>query len=87
MKFTRELFANTQSKDKILTLFQTYFQMGGMQLQITVANRDELIDAKTNPEKHRGLIVRVGGYSANFVSLSEELQDDIIRCTEQGAVS
>jgi formate C-acetyltransferase len=39
---------------------------------------EELIDAQTNPDEHRNLIVRVGGYSARFVTLSRELQSEII---------
>lgn len=42
-------------------------------------DREELMDAKKNPEKHRGLIVRVWGFNARFVELDEELQDHIIK--------
>jgi formate C-acetyltransferase len=41
-----------------------------------------LKEAKVRPEKHRDLVVRVGGYSAYFVSLSPEVQDEIIQRTE-----
>jgi pyruvate-formate lyase len=44
----------------------------------------ELRDAKVNPHKHRDLVVRVGGFSAYFVMLSPEIQDDIIYRSEQG---
>ena len=39
---------------------------------------EELLDAQNSPEEHKNLIVRVGGYSARFVNLSAELQNDII---------
>ena len=42
----------------------------------------ELLDAKANPEKYKDLIVRVGGFSAYFVQLSPEVQDDVILRTE-----
>ena len=42
-----------------------------------------LLDAQKHPEKHRDLIVRVAGYSDYFANLTPELQDEIIRRTEQ----
>ena len=45
---------------------------------------EELLDAKAHPEKHRDLVVRVGGFSAYFVMLSPEIQDDIIYRSTQG---
>jgi formate C-acetyltransferase len=41
------------------------------------------MDAKQRPEEYLDLIVRVAGYSAYFVELSEGLQDHIIKRTEQ----
>jgi len=43
--------------------------------------------AKTNPEAHRDLIVRVAGYSDYFCDLSDALQDEIITRTEHEAFS
>ncbi len=37
--------------------------------------------AQRNPEEHRDLIVRVAGYSAFFVELCKEVQDEIISRT------
>jgi formate C-acetyltransferase len=42
------------------------------------------LDAQVHPEKYKGLVVRVAGYSALFTTLSRSLQDDIIRRTAQG---
>ena len=39
--------------------------------------------AKVNPEQYKDLIVRVAGYSAYFVLLAPEVQDEIIARTEQ----
>ena len=46
--------------------------------QITTANLEDLIDAKAHPERHGDLIVRVGGYSIQFVQLSSSAQNEII---------
>ena len=41
-----------------------------------------LRDARAHTEKHENLLVRVGGFSAPFVLLSADLQDNIIERTE-----
>jgi formate C-acetyltransferase len=45
-----------------------------------------LLDAKAHPEKYPDLIVRVAGYSAYFVQLAPEVQDEIIRRSAQPMV-
>jgi formate C-acetyltransferase len=57
---------------------ETYFEKGGMHLQINIVDKETLIDAQNHPEKHRDLLVRVTGYSAYFVTLSPESQNNII---------
>ena len=60
-----------------------YFDQKGMHMQFNVVSRETLLDAQKNPEKYKGLVVRVAGYSALFTTLSRSLQDDIINRTEQ----
>lgn len=62
-------------------LVEGYFDMGGTQLQITVVDKDTLQDARQNPDNHRDLIVRVGGYSEYFCKLSDSLKDAVIART------
>jgi formate C-acetyltransferase len=59
-------------------MVRTYVEAGGQSVQYTIADRDALRDAQAHPERHRDLVVRVGGYSALFTELSRELQDSII---------
>lgn len=66
----------------LLPLLSGFFDEGGMQLQITCASRDELLDALSHPEKHENLIVRIGGYSEYFNRLSPELKNTVIARTE-----
>ncbi len=75
-----ELFEET-TRSKVQRLVEGYFADGGQQVQITVASAERLRAAQANPEAHRDLIVRVGGYSDYFVRLSPELQEDIIART------
>ena len=70
--------------DEILKcLILGYLEQGGLQLQLTYASREELLDAYEHPERHGNLIVRVGGYSEYFVRLSDELKRMVINRTIQ----
>jgi formate C-acetyltransferase len=53
-------------------------------LQFNIVNSKTLIAAQKNPEKYRNLLVRVAGYSAYFVDLTPQLQNEIIERTEHG---
>lgn len=55
--------------------------------QFNVVNRKTLLDAQQHPEEHRDLLIRVAGYTAFFVELGKEVQDEIIGRTEVGAWS
>ncbi len=68
--------------EKSIDLIRSYFALGGQQVQVTVANADDLRAATREPEKWRHLIVRVGGYSDYFVTLDPKLQESIIQRTE-----
>jgi formate C-acetyltransferase len=53
-----------------------------MHVQFNVIDRETMLEAQRDPEHHRDLVVRVAGYSAQFVVLAKEVQDDIISRTE-----
>ena len=53
-----------------------------MELQLNVVSGDTLRTAQSNPEDYQDLVVRVAGFSAYFVELSRQSQDDIISRTE-----
>ena len=80
-KFEKKLFCSEKGKASFIALAKAYFAGGGQQYTITVVSRDDLLQAKINPENHRNLIVRVGGYSDYFVNLNAELQDNVIKRT------
>jgi len=67
---------------KFANFIKTYCDLGGMHIQFNVVSADTLKAAQKNPEKYRGLTVRVAGYSALFVELNKEIQDTIIKRTE-----
>ncbi len=78
MKFDGTMFNTEKGKEAFLNMAKVYFAGGGQQLSINVLDRDTLLAAQKEPDKYRGLIVRVGGYSDYFCNLSPELQQNII---------
>ena len=59
-------------------LFMAFFKQGGHIFQGNVTDVETLVEAQKNPEQFNHVIVRVGGYSARFISLPKDIQDDII---------
>ena len=64
--------------DVLVSLISAFINKKGCTLQINMLDRDILIEAKENPDRHRGLIVRVCGYSELFSSLADIIKDEII---------
>jgi formate C-acetyltransferase len=63
-------------------LIETYFSLGGQHLQINLVSAETLRRAQQDPEQFQGLVVRVTGYSAYFVSLDRQSQDLLIAAAE-----
>jgi formate C-acetyltransferase len=72
------LFCGPDGTKHLSDLIETYFSLGGEHLQINIVNAETLRAAQRDPELHRGLVVRVTGYSAYFVTLDRETQDLLI---------
>ena len=85
-KFTPSFLEDEQGVEHVMHLIRSYFRMDGHHIQLNVVTAETLKKAKKHPEKYRDLIVRVAGYSDYFVDLTDELQDEIIRRTEQSGV-
>ncbi|MCX8172694.1 MAG: formate C-acetyltransferase/glycerol dehydratase family glycyl radical enzyme [Archaeoglobaceae archaeon] len=74
-----EIFRGFEGIEKFKSLLMGYFSLGGMNCHFNVVDATKLIEAQKNPEKYRDLLVRVAGFSAYFVDLTKEVQDEIIR--------
>ena len=79
MKFSKRMFK--ENRVELKALLKTYFDKGGAQAMITVVNKNDLENAMKEPEKYQHIFVRVGGFSARFVELSEDVQKDILSRT------
>lgn len=82
-KFTPDLLRNDEGIAKLRQLVRTYFSLDGHHIQFNVVSAETLRAAQKDPESYRGLIVRVAGYSDYFHDIGPELQEEIIRRTEQ----
>lgn len=82
MKFHPSALAQAEDMNKLATLIKTYFSLGGKHIQFNVIGRDVLLEAQKQPEDYHDLVVRVAGFSAYFVQLSKQVQDEIIARTE-----
>ena len=68
----------------IETVIRTYFDsQHGQHIQLNIVDDETLRAAQKEPEKYRNILVRVAGYSAYFVELEKEIQDNIIARTLQ----
>lgn len=82
-KFHPLVLKGDKGLKNLVDVVKGYFDEAGMHVQFNVIDKETLIQAKKNPDKYRNLVVRVAGYSAQFVSLDPGVQDDIINRTEQ----
>ncbi len=64
-------------------LIKGYMKQGGAQMQLTCISREMLEEAYREPDKHKNLVVRVGGYSEYFCRLDDELKRMVINRTIQ----
>ncbi len=82
-RFDPQVCAGEKGLDIIETVFKAHFAKGGFHIQINVLDDKTLRAAQKEPEKYKNVLVRVAGYSAYFVDLSEEIQNNIIDRTIQ----
>jgi formate C-acetyltransferase len=81
IRVSKKFFHGDQRR-KLRDLLLTYFQLGGMQLQMTVVDQATLQAAMADPEKYGDLIIRVGGYSEYWSRLDDALRRSILERVE-----
>lgn len=80
-KLMAGLLDTPEGEEGIITLLRTASVLGNGEMQFNYLDNKTLIEAQQHPEKYRDLIVRVAGYSAFFVELCKDVQDEIISRT------
>lgn len=86
IKFTPKCVEGEEGTEKLVSFIRTFCDLKLWHVQFNVINKDTLIAAQKDPEKYRNLIVRIAGYSAYFVDLSPDLQNDLIARTAHESV-
>ena len=84
MKFLPSMFDTEEGKSKFIALIRGLVKKKIAHVQINVMDAEELRAAQKEPDQHTNLIVRVAGYTAYFVELADDLQDEIIERTAHG---
>jgi formate C-acetyltransferase len=75
-------FAGPEGIDRLAALLKTYVELGGEQLQVNLVSAETLRQALADSSAHRDLVVRVAGFTAYFVTLKPELQQELISRSE-----
>ena len=84
---TFTMVPNTLGKDEdtritnLVNILDGYFGKNAHHLNVNVLNKEELIDAMDNPDKHSTLTIRVSGYAVHFNRLSKRQQEEVINRT------
>ncbi len=87
MKIDPEMLETENGITQLMALLKSLCSLGVYHVQFNVVDQAKLLEAQKNPEKYKGLLVRVAGYTAFFVELGKDVQDEIIARTVQTATS
>jgi formate C-acetyltransferase len=82
-KYDPAIVKGEKGLDILGGVITAYFDLMGEHIQINVVSKEMLEDAQNNPDNYKNLMVRVAGYSAYFIELDREVQQDIINRTSQ----
>ncbi len=80
-KFSPSMFEDGK-RAKLAALIRAYFARGGQEMQINATSTEILRDAIDHPENYGNLVVRVSGFSALYVLLDRDVQNDILHRTQ-----
>lgn len=84
MRVPQVMVKEPVQREKLKSLIKSYFDMGGLQVQISVLDADTLKMARKYPEQYENLVIRVGGYTEYFNRLDPKLQKEVIKRTTMG---
>lgn len=78
LRLNHDLVATKRGRANLGAMLQSYFALGAFHVQFNTISNEVLKDAQVHPENYRDLLVRVAGYSTQFVNLSKSMQDSIM---------
>ncbi len=81
LRLSQDLVNTKRGQSNLGSMIQTFFSLGAFHVQFNTISTETLIKAQEHPENYKDLLVRVAGYSTQFVNLSKSMQDAIIART------
>ncbi len=81
LRLNEELVNTKRGQSNLGAMIQSFFSLGAFHVQFNTISTDTLRRAQEKPEDYKDLLVRVAGYSTQFVNLSRSMQDAIIART------
>lgn len=78
LRLNHDLVATKRGRANLGAMLQSYFALGAFHVQFNTISNEVLKDAQAHPENYKDLLVRVAGYSTQFVNLSKSMQDSIM---------
>lgn len=78
LRLNQDLVATKRGQANLGAMIQSYFALGAFHVQFNTVSTETLRKAQAHPEDYKDLLVRVAGYSTQFVNLSKSMQDSII---------
>lgn len=81
LRLSQDMVKTAKGKRDLGNIIRAYFSLGAFHVQFNTLSTDVLRKAQENPQDYKDLLVRVAGYSTQFVNLSPEMQEAIIART------
>ena len=81
LRLGADLLASDRGLRNFGAMIHSFFALGGFHVQFNTIGTETLRQAQHHPDDYRDLLVRVAGYSTQFVNLSAEVQEAIIART------
>ncbi|MCR1954422.1 formate C-acetyltransferase/glycerol dehydratase family glycyl radical enzyme [Clostridioides mangenotii] len=81
LRLNEDLVKTKRGQSNLGSMIQSFFSLGAFHVQFNTISTEVLRKAQEKPEDYKDLLVRVAGYSTQFVNLSKSMQDAIIART------
>ncbi|UZQ49525.1 glycyl radical protein [Clostridium kluyveri] len=81
LRLNENLVDTKRGQSNLGAMIQSFFSLGAFHVQFNTISTETLRKAQNNPGDYKDLLVRVAGYSTQFVNLSRSMQDAIIART------
>ncbi len=78
LRLNQDLVHTKRGQSNLGAMIQSFFALGAFHVQFNTISTETLLKAQEHPDEYKDLLVRVAGYSTQFVNLSKAMQDAII---------